>query len=186
MQWELWLGQYETWRGTENTSSKRQADTRYWSSCSFTHTIEPSGCPQCTATLQRPRRLATECTSNHLLTPVAFRHTSKESAGGPPPLIPVLESPSSLGLPANLQHIRCPEGWAGDVVSRRCLCCMCWKRAHYFLATVHWLCGLDKNEDAFHCVNELDCHIKEKCSAFFSVSLWVSLPPGVGPSIYVL
>lgn len=51
-----------------------------------------------------------------------------------------LASFSSLGEAAKLHPVSC----AADLDS---LCCVCWMEADYFLATVHWLCRLAKNED---------------------------------------
>lgn len=80
-------------------------------------------------------------------------------------------------------HRRRPARRAVEVVSQRSVSCARWKEADYFLAMVHWLCRLAKNEDVFHWANELGCCIKAK---MFFFSSKVSPPPEVGPSIWVL
>lgn len=82
--------------------------------------------------------------------------------------------PALVGEQPNLRrHIPAnPARRAAEVVSRRSVCCVHWKEADYFLAMVHWLCRLAKNEDVSHWANELGCYIKAKTLCFSSLSFF--------------
>lgn len=165
-----------TW---QTQPSKRQVDARCWLSCSFTPTIEPLGYPQCTAAFERPRHRAPERSSNCPLAPVTFKQTRKISRGGGSCFL----QPSWVSSQPSASHLCCSARRAVEAVSRCSVCCAHWKEADYFLAMVHWLCRLAKNEDISHCANELGYYIKAKI-LFRSSN--VSPSPEVGPSIWGL
>lgn len=187
MWWKLYLWLWiVAWQGIsilfsvaawQTQPSNREADARYWLPHSFTPTIEPLGYPQCTAAIGTQ-----QCLPPQTIASSPHSHSSKpvENSAGRATCFLQL---SWISSQPSASHLCCPARRAVEVVSQCSVCCAHWKEADYFLAMVHWLCRLDKNEDISHWANELDCNIKAK---ILFLSSKVSPPPEVGPSIWGL
>lgn len=125
------------------TNTAIRETSGYWLSCSFTPTTEPSGYPQCTAALARPRRpcspSAHPIASSPRSRPDKLVGKKKTSAGRTSCFLQL----SWVSSQPSASHLRQPcTARAAEIVSRHSMCCVRWKEADYFLAMVHWLCRL--------------------------------------------